>query len=181
TTWTVRGDAEGEYQLNAAYTGSLEPIGQPVRLQATTANPLKVWGGSLLHMTVEVDSCAIRFGPYHSTVTLQNVSTPGSPDAASAYNTEVEFINRPPDAPSWQAVYSLAPPTKYSTPAITPGSRMVSEFVVYPGLGNDDVHKLKLVPSESFIERTGGNASIPTDLTVRSLDCASLHYGNVWT
>jgi hypothetical protein len=36
---------------------------------------------------------------------------------------------------------------------IEPGAAMVSTFVVFPGLGNDDVKKFQLVPGDSFIDQ----------------------------
>ncbi|MET7396462.1 PKD domain-containing protein [Dactylosporangium sp. NPDC005572] len=180
TTWTVRGDGEGSYDLHAAYSASLEPVGKPVRLQAATVSPLKVWGGSLLHMSVQVDSCAVRNGPYHVTIVLRNVSDPRDRDAARVYNAEVELLDRPSDAPDWQALYSLAPPTRYTTAVIEPGATMVSRFVVYPALGNDDVRHLRLIPESSFIQRTGGNVGVPSEIAVNDVgNCATLDYGAV--
>ena len=42
-SWYVRGDEEGEYGLSASYVGVVEPIGRPVRFDAATRSPLKVW------------------------------------------------------------------------------------------------------------------------------------------
>ena len=108
-TWTVRGDAEGDYGLTADYAALLEPIDKPVALTAATSTPLKVWGGSALTMTVTVDSCAIRYGPYHVDVTLENVSD------IPVYNPGVELLDQPADAPPLQAQYSLAPTTSTTT------------------------------------------------------------------
>jgi PKD repeat protein/flagellar hook assembly protein FlgD len=177
TTWTVRGDIEGEYEVRAEYTGVLEPVGKPVRLEAQAQDALKIWGGSALEMIVTVDKCAVRLGPYHIDVELRNVTAD-----VPIYNAEVELLDRPRDAPSWQAMYTLAPPKRQMTPAIGPGASKVFEFVVYPALGRDDVRELELVEESSFIQRTGGSVGIPTELRVRDegTDCTEAEENVGW-
>ena len=166
-SWTVRGDDEGEYNLSAAYTGLIEPIGKPVRLDARSSQPLKVWGGSALKMIVEADEHAVRWAPYAIDVTLQNLTAD-----VSVYNASVELKDRPEDAPDWQAPYVFAPLTQMvqSTPVIPPGESFTGRWIVYPGLGNDEVRFLELVEEMSFVRRTGGNVDIATEVRSREND-----------
>jgi PKD repeat protein/flagellar hook assembly protein FlgD len=170
-TWTVRGDAEGNYDLAASYSGVLDPIGQPVRLQAQTAAPLRVWGGSALEMVISADRCAARFAPYHIDVTLRNVTT--GLDAAPVYNADVQLLDRPPGAPDWQAEYWITQITPSRVNRIDPGTEFTASWVVFPGLGRDaddpnfDVIELEMIKEASFVRRTGGDASIPTRIEYR--------------
>ncbi|UDY34892.1 PKD domain-containing protein [Dermatobacter hominis] len=158
--WTVRGDVEGEYDLSASYSGIVDPIGKPVFLQALTPTPLKVWGGSAVKMIVEVDDKIHRWGPYEIWVTLENVSD------IDIYNAEVELKDRPPDAPEWQAEYLIDPLADLTsfTPKLPAHGRFTAKYTVFAGVGNDEVQNLKLVLSQSFIQRTGGNVNIQTEL-----------------
>jgi PKD repeat protein len=176
-TWTVRGDTEGDYNLSSIYTAVVQPVDQPISLTAQSVKPLHVYGGSAIKMTVTVDSCAVRFGPYVVDVALKNTTSD-----AVVYNAQAELKDRPADAPSWQALYSIGSPHVQGTAAIPPGGTFTAHYVVYPALGNDDVTKLQLVPASSFIQRTGGNVSLATTLEVLDKgNCAQLNYYSVTT
>lgn len=69
-TWVLRGDKEGSYDLAASYAGTLEPFGDTVTVYAVTEQPLHVWGGSALQLTVDADDTAREHYPYHVTVGL---------------------------------------------------------------------------------------------------------------
>lgn len=86
--WIVRGDAEGDYSLSASYSGTLQPTGTPITVEARTKEPLHVWGKSALR--IEVDADDVAYGqwdepespfeedlgafPFHATVRLRNVA-----------------------------------------------------------------------------------------------------------
>lgn len=86
--WIVRGDAEGDYDLSASYSGTLQPTGTPITVEARTKEPLHVWGKSALR--IEVDADDVAYGqwderespfeedlgayPFHATVRLRNVA-----------------------------------------------------------------------------------------------------------
>ncbi len=168
-TWTIRGDAEGEYGLAADYVGSLQPIDRPVRLRAVATNPLKVWGASALDTTITVDDYATRWAPYRVDVEIRNVSdTP-------VYNLQFQMSDRPADAPDWQAPYVFAPGYEerlYSTAALPPCTggqdcTFEASYVVYPGLGNDEVPDLKVVTGQSFVQRTGGDVDLAPEIRTR--------------
>src|SRR5262249_25410716 len=109
-------------------------------------------------------------------VLLQNVSD------IPVYNAEVNLLDRPADAPDWQATYSLVRPKTLQVDVIPPGGTFLTHFVVYPALGNNDVTLLQLVPESSFVRRVGGNVGIPTELTVNNVgNCAARSFLPVHT
>lgn len=70
--WYVRGDDEGEYNVTASLEGMLGTT--PVYQEYTTEDPVKVYAGSALSLTVEADSVAYRGKDYVVEFTLENVS-----------------------------------------------------------------------------------------------------------
>lgn len=72
--WIVRGDEEGEYDLGAAYSGVLDPVGSSVRLSAESVRPLKVWGADALNLRVRAQKQVRSGRPYRVTVGIENVS-----------------------------------------------------------------------------------------------------------
>lgn len=74
--WYVRGDKEGEYNLSANLTGDLVSgnISEPFSYNFRTTEPVKVYAGSALKMTVVADDLAINGEDYHVTFRLENVS-----------------------------------------------------------------------------------------------------------
>lgn len=165
-TWTVRGDVEGHYDLSAAYSGLVEPVDKPITLRAQTASPLHIWGGSALTMKVVADKHAVRWGPYAVEVELRNVSD------IPIYNATLELKDRPADAPQWAAEYFFAPLTEYvqKQAVIEPGQTFRGRWVLYPGLGNDDVTTLDLVKEMSFVSQTGGDVTLATEIEEREND-----------
>ena len=45
TSWILRGDQEGYYDLSADIRAVFEPLGIPVAMEADSTSPLHVWGG----------------------------------------------------------------------------------------------------------------------------------------
>ncbi|HEY3484993.1 MAG TPA: Ig-like domain-containing protein, partial [Ilumatobacteraceae bacterium] len=72
--WIVRGDRAGEYDLGAAYTGVLEPLGVPVLLTARTNDPLKVWGTDAVNVRVRAQQQVRKGKPYLVRLGIENVS-----------------------------------------------------------------------------------------------------------
>ena len=87
--WIVRGDAEGSYDLRADYSGLLQPFAAPVSLEATTVDPLKVWGASAVSVMVSADDNATTGYPYLATVGLKNVAD------VPVYNVALTLANQP--------------------------------------------------------------------------------------
>ena len=73
-SWIVRGDVAGEYDLGAAYTGVLAPIGSPILLQARTEEPIKVWGTDALNIRVRAQRQVRDGKPYLVRLGFENVS-----------------------------------------------------------------------------------------------------------
>ena len=88
-TWIVRGDLQGEYDLQARYTATLEPVGRSVLLQAKTSTPLKVWGRGAVEMIVDADDAAVANEPYRVRIGLHNITS--GPEATPVYNPVVEL------------------------------------------------------------------------------------------
>ncbi|MGE5527305.1 MAG: PKD domain-containing protein [Methanosarcina sp.] len=162
-SWVVRGDSEGEYDLSADYSASLPPLEESVYLQARTREPLKVWGASALKTRILVDEKAVRWGPYAFDVEITNVSD------VPVYNMQVEMLDREADAPEENALFFYAPmpPQVQGTGRIEPKESWVAHYVVYPGLGNEEVTRLRVVLRESFVERTGGDVDLNPTLGIR--------------
>ena len=74
--WYVRGDKEGEYDISANLTGELVSgsISEPFSYNFKTDDPVKVYAGSALKMTVIADDLAINGEEYHVKFRLENVS-----------------------------------------------------------------------------------------------------------
>ena len=174
-SWVARGDTEGSYDLSADYSARVDPIGLPLYLTARTREPLKVWGASALQTRILVDRDAVRWGPYDVDVEVKNVSD------VPVYNMQVEMLDRTPDAPSDEALffYAPAPPQVQGTGVIKPGETWTAHYVVYAGLGNDEITKLHLLLQRSFIERTGGDVDLHPTLAERDGSSAGPNAGPV--
>ena len=84
--WTLRGDVEGEYGLGVSYGAVLEPFGTSFRAEGHTVKPIKVWGGSAVHLEVDLDEEGREGYPYTAFVKLKDVAD------IPVYNTEIEFL-----------------------------------------------------------------------------------------
>jgi PKD repeat protein len=127
-TWIIRGDDEGEYDLEASYSGTLDPIGKSIKLDAVTEEPLKVWGFSAVEMTVTADDAAVAHDPYRFTLTLENV-TDGSSDPAPVYNP-VLAIDR--DAGGFNYIVQPDERFEQGTDVLLPGETFSADFIVVP-------------------------------------------------
>jgi PKD repeat protein len=167
-TWVVRGDVEGDYDLSAEYSATVSPLDKTIRLVGRSREPLRVDGASALETKIVVDCRAVRWAPYAFEVRVHNVST------APVYNFQVEMLDRPADAPPEQADFFYAPFPRQvqGTAEIKPDATFVAKYVVYPGLGNDEVPRLRLVLENSFISRTGGDVDLAPTLESRDNPCS---------
>ncbi len=149
-TWIVRGDEEGLYNLTASYTGTLDPVGASVNLSATTAEPLRVWGGSALEMTVTADDVAEAHHPYRVSLTLTNV-TDGSSDPAPVYNPVLEL--KADAAENWIA--QPAERFEQGTDEIPPGGTFTADYVLVPTISG------VLNVAGSFVFHVGEGPDLP--------------------
>ncbi len=72
--WYIRGDEEGEYYLSAKVHGVSMPYGDFIEEEFTTSEPVKVYAGSALHMTITCPDVAERGKDYNVKFRLENVS-----------------------------------------------------------------------------------------------------------
>ena len=123
-TWIVRGDLQGEYNLEADYTAVLDPVGRSVLLVGKTANPLKVWGRGALQMIVDADDVAVANEPYRVRIGLQNVTS--GPEATPVYNPAVQLY--PVSGSNF--IYQPREQLTQGTSVIAPGDTFFTDYFV---------------------------------------------------
>jgi hypothetical protein len=121
-SWIVRGDEEGSYDLTASVDGTLWPFDAPVRLLASTAEPLEVYGASALRLRVEADEVARLGVPYVVSVALENVAP------IPVYNASLRF-GRPDEA---RYVYQPRQQLEYRADTLLPGEALEAELRLVP-------------------------------------------------
>lgn len=72
--WYICGDEEGDYNLEASLTGTFEPLGTPFEYTFKTEDPLHVYAGSDMQLTVHISDAAYHGEPYTMIFELENVS-----------------------------------------------------------------------------------------------------------
>src|SRR6185503_19831789 len=104
-----------------------------------------------------------RWGPYAFEVAVTNVSD------VPVYNMQVEMLDREADAPEEEALffYATFPPQVQGTAEIAPGDTWIAHYVVFAGLGNEEVTRLKVILAQSFVERTGCDVDLQPELGIR--------------
>ncbi|HEU5063757.1 MAG TPA: PKD domain-containing protein [Solirubrobacterales bacterium] len=143
--WILRGDKEGEYHVAAHYGATLEPFGRSIKLDARTAEPIKVWGGSALKLEVDVDDASLDGYPFKVFVKLRNVAD------VPVYNPAVELLKKGRvgyiEQPRQQRVYGIR--------ELVPGAvHTAGPFVLVP----EPSGKVDL--TESFIRKTAGDVDL---------------------
>jgi PKD repeat protein/flagellar hook assembly protein FlgD len=124
-TWLVRGDTEGFYDLTADYAGSLEPFGDTVTVQAKTAKPLHVWGGSAVQITIDAEKDIYNRYPYRVRVGLKNVAD------VPVYNAAVELLSQGRQHYLYQPKEAL----RQGTAQIDPGATFwTDDYILAPDI-----------------------------------------------
>ena len=150
TEWLVRGDKEGQYDLKASYAGLLEPFAAPVSMQAASAQPLHVWGGSALAMTVDVDNAAYEGSPYHVRVGLHNNAD------VPVYNASVELLKQG----KLNYIYQPRERLEQGTAEIQPGVTFwTDDYILVPTISGS------LVLDKSFVKKTAGDVDVQSTIT----------------
>ena len=72
--WYIRGDEKGDYNLSAVLTGNFSSVEDPFKYTFQTAEPLHVYAGSDMQLTVHLSDAAYYGKPYTMTFELENVS-----------------------------------------------------------------------------------------------------------
>ena len=151
-SWTLRGDVEGEYDLEADYAGRLEPVGRPVAIQARTRTPLKVWGGSALKFIVETDDVARDGHPFNVRVGMRNVAD------VPVYNAAIELLE------DGRVGYVEQPRQgrAFRTHEISPGETFWSgDFILVPK------HSGTVLLEHSFVRKVAGDVSLDAQIITR--------------
>ena len=148
-TWLLRGDTEGYYNLASTYAGSLEPFGDTITVNAATASPLHVWGGSALKLSVAVDDKATTGYPFHASVTLQNVAD------VPVYNAALELLTEGKKNYIYQPREQLA----VTAAELRPGASVSHDYILIPTVtGTLDLAK-------SFVSKSAGDVEVPATIT----------------
>jgi flagellar hook assembly protein FlgD/PKD repeat protein len=177
-TWLVRGDTEGFYNLTASYAASLEPFGDTVTVDAASAKPLHVWGGSAIEITIDVDQDIYDRYPYHVRVGLKNVAD------VPIYNASVELLSQA----GLHYLYQPREALRQGTAQIDPGSTFwTDDYILAP----DFTGSINL--ASSFVELASGtngptakivsHTPVQTPQTAPVLTATGLHdhVGLLWT
>jgi len=85
-TWTLRGDEEGEYNLSADYSATLDQFNEPIEAQFVTDEPIKVYGKSAIKVVAEINK-DIMYGGLYFNLGIQNTSE------AEMYLPSIDIIN----------------------------------------------------------------------------------------
>ncbi len=73
-TWYVRGDAEGDYYIGAHVSALDMPFGTVINEEFETSEPVHVYAGSALHLSIILDDVAKRGEDYTVRYRLENVT-----------------------------------------------------------------------------------------------------------
>lgn len=151
TSWVVRGDTEGSYDLTAAYRGRLQPVDEAVEIDATTQTPLKVWGGSALKMTIDTDDAVVNGTPMRVRVGLTNKAD------VPVYNAAVELT----DDGASNAILQPREQRIQGTDTIEPGKTFWTRYYVFLPHVQGDRH---VDVSRSFVRQVGGDVSLESTI-----------------
>ncbi len=145
--WVVRGDEEGSWNLSATYSGTLNPVNDPVHIEADDPNPIHVWGLSAIQLSVSADATAAVREPYAVTVSIKNVTDSDPSDEIPLFNVGLQYLTEG----AVNFIYQPDQQMSTSTPELDPGQSISLSAVIYPDLSGD------LLPNLSFVtEKTAG-------------------------
>ncbi|MDQ1358277.1 MAG: trimeric autotransporter adhesin, partial [Acidimicrobiaceae bacterium] len=125
--WIARGDVPGLYNLTAHYAGRLDPVGLPVILDATTTNPIKVWGLEAAALRITGDQHAYERSPYRVGVQLCNVTNSDPQYQTPIYNVAVQF-----GEPTQHAIFQPQQQREFDIAQLDPGQCLNAPLEVIP-------------------------------------------------
>ncbi len=149
TKWIIRGDQKGYYELEADFSGMLQPFNDLVQSIFRTKEPFRVWGDDALRMHVETQNRADQGYPYNVRFGLENVSD------IPVYNAAIELK----DGGKQNYIYAPNQELAKSITELKPGETFWADYQLIPSISGT------LDLSESYILKTGGNATVQTDIT----------------
>jgi PKD repeat protein len=138
--WFLRGDKEGHYPISASYTGVLQPFGETVALDAQSAKPIHVWGGSAFRLSVDADDRADVGYPYHVAVGITNVAD------VPMYNVSLELLK---DGRK-NYIYQPREQLTVSDDTIEPGETFSNDYILVPEISGT------LDLADSFVSYSSG-------------------------
>ncbi|MDP4181382.1 MAG: carbohydrate binding domain-containing protein [Bacillota bacterium] len=147
--WIIRGDQKGSYNLEADFNGILQPFGDPVKATFKTKEPFRVWGDDALKLHIKAQDKAYVGHPYKVTFELENVSD------IPVYYPSIELLE------SSKQNYFYAPNQELekNVETLPAGQKLVKEYTLVSGLEG------QLDLSQSYVLKTGGNVTIPSDIS----------------
>jgi lysophospholipase L1-like esterase len=157
TTWIIRGDEEGDYDLSVDYRTTLAPFDTPIALRAQTAQPIHVWGASAIQLVIETDDEARELYPQTVRVGLKNLSD------IPVYNASVELSGKAENG-------LLAQPRQrreFTTTKIAPGATFWAGPYVFVGHSSGELNLTR-----SFLRRVAGDEGVTGIITERPRDPA---------
>ncbi len=150
--WIIRGDKKGEYNIEAAFKGMLQPFGQEVQTVFETKDPIKVWGEDMLEMYVVAPSRTVQGVPIEVKFGIKNKSN------IPAYNVTLELKEE------GRVGYDYAP------------GQSLTQMISVLQAGDIEWFTYTLIPyktgtfnlNASDIIKTGGNADIDAEIVYYS-------------
>lgn len=151
--WVLRGDKKGIYNLDADFSGMLQPFNDPVTANFKTQTPFRVWGDDALKMYVDAQDRADKGSPYHVRFGLKNVSD------VTVYNATIELK----EEVKQNYIYAPNQNLEKTIEELPAGQTMWADYWLIPSIsGNLDL-------SKSYTLKTGTNdVSVETTITSRS-------------
>ncbi len=157
--WLVRGDEEGSWGLSATYTGTLQPVGLPVQLNAALVDPIHVWGLSAINIEVTADQSSLLRNPYAVTIAIRNVTNSDPSDEIPLFNVGLQLLTDTTINFSYQPNQQL----EADTAVLEPGDALTIHATLLPDFTGD------LRTDLSFVEKkAGGQTSIDTGAIINS-------------
>lgn len=128
-SWILRGDTAGQYDISASYTGLLYPFGSSVRFDATSDDPLVVWGANAMSLSIVADDRAATLDPYRVTATLTNVSDATVYGAALQFKSEAEIAgDGTVIGGSSRVLYQPRQQFRWTRSSLAPGESITAEL-----------------------------------------------------
>jgi fibronectin type 3 domain-containing protein len=146
--WIIRGDEKGEYNLEADFSGILQPFGDPVKATFKTKEPFRVWGDDVLRMHIISQDRADVGHPYYVRLELENVSD------IPVYYPAIELVE------NGKQNYFYAPNQNLekTVEELPAGQKLVKEYTLVSAIDGE------LDLSKSYVLKTGGNGTIQSDI-----------------
>ncbi|MBC2727213.1 MAG: Ig-like domain-containing protein, partial [Desulfosporosinus sp.] len=149
TKWIIRGDEKGWYNLEADFTGMLQPFDDQVNAVFKTKDPFRVWGDDALRMRIDAQNSVDQGYPYNVRFGLENVSD------IPVYNAAIELK----DQGKQHYIYAPNQELTETINELSPGETVWADYQLIPSINGF------LDLSQSYILKTGGNSAVQSEIT----------------